>query len=90
MQELRAIVSGIVQGVMYRAFTKSEAVRLGICGYVKNVPNGTVEVLGQGSRETLESFVALLEKGPTHARVSAVQVTWGEAREIFTEFIIRA
>lgn len=69
---LRCIVSGRVQGVFYRASTRHEAERLGITGYVRNLGDGSVEVLACGKKSAVEELCAWLAKGPQHARVSNV------------------
>jgi acylphosphatase len=69
----RFIVSGRVQGVYFRAWTREQAEGLGLSGWVRNRPDGTVEVLAQGDPQTLQRFESLLHEGPTAARVSAVE-----------------
>ncbi len=65
-------VHGRVQGVWFRDSTRKEAERLGITGYAINLPDGNVEVLAWGARETLEVLEAWLHEGPPMARVSQV------------------
>ena len=64
------VVKGRVQGVGYRWFTRQVAQQLGIAGFVRNLPNGDVEVVAVGEEEALESFIAQLKKGPGFAYVS--------------------
>ena len=61
-------VAGRVQGVGFRYFVARTARGLGLSGYVRNLPDGTVEVAASGDRAALESLAALLEKGPTGGR----------------------
>jgi acylphosphatase len=68
----RYLVSGRVQGVGFRFFAQHEAERLGVTGYVQNLPDGRVEVLASGSREQLAQFRSQLEKGPRFSSVSDV------------------
>ncbi|HXX37251.1 MAG TPA: acylphosphatase [bacterium] len=75
---VRAFVSGRVQGVGFRDFTRREARRLGLAGYVRNLPDGRVEVLAEGARGTLESLLSVLRDGPPGAWVRGVQVEWSE------------
>ncbi len=89
IQELHAWVSGRVQGVGYRFFVIDQALSLGLRGYVRNESDGDVEVLAQGKRAALERFLALLRRGPSAARVSEVQVNWGQPTEHFSGFHIR-
>lgn len=65
-------ISGRVQGVYFRAFTESTARRLGICGWVRNLQNGGVEVLACGEPTALEEFEASLNQGPPRAKVDQV------------------
>ena len=69
MKRFRAIVSGRVQGVGYRASAAHEARRLGVRGWVRNRPDGTVEVDAQGDEAVLETFLVYLRQGPPGARV---------------------
>lgn len=73
---LRAIVHGRVQGVGYRYFVIERARPLGLAGRVRNLPDGTVEVIASGPRETLEKFVGELRTGPSFSRVTDVEVQW--------------
>ena len=74
----RIVVTGIVQGVAYRQSTVLEAERLGLAGWVRNLPDGRVEALAEGPRERVESLVAWCWRGPPAARVSDVAVSWEE------------
>ncbi|MBI5068528.1 MAG: acylphosphatase [Deltaproteobacteria bacterium] len=76
----RIVVTGIVQGVAYRASAQAEAVRLGLAGWVRNRPDGRVEALAEGPRARVESLVAWCWRGPPLARVSDVEVAWEEPR----------
>jgi acylphosphatase len=67
-------VSGRVQGVYYRASTASQARRLGVTGYARNLADGRVEVLACGEPEAVDALCAWLWKGPPAARVSDVRV----------------
>ena len=63
------VLSGRVQGVSFRYFTRRAAERLGLVGWVKNLPNGDVEVRASGAPETLEAFRQQLRQGPPGSRV---------------------
>ena len=69
-------VYGRVQGVGYRAFTQSLAEKLSIKGYVRNMSDGSVEILAEGSRDSMERFIKELERGPFLATVEKIDVTW--------------
>jgi acylphosphatase len=69
----RWIVRGRVQGVGFRWFVGQEAERLGLGGFVRNLPDGTVEVVSQGPDSALDALEEHLSRGPSHARVEAVE-----------------
>ena len=62
--QLFVIITGKVQGVGFRNFTQLNAKQLGINGYAKNLPNGTVEVIAEGDKAQLDALIGLLKKGP--------------------------
>jgi acylphosphatase len=70
----RAIVSGRVQGVSYRASTAAEARRLGLAGWVRNRPDGSVELEVEGPADRVAALLAWCDRGPPGARVTGVQV----------------
>ena len=72
--QLFVIITGKVQGVGFRNFTQLNARQLGINGYAKNLPNGTVEVVAEGDKAQLDTLVALLKKGPRYARVDSLEI----------------
>jgi acylphosphatase len=67
-------ISGKVQGVTYRESARREALRLGLAGWVRNCPDGCVEVVAEGSPDALESFISWCRRGPAFAQVAAVDV----------------
>jgi acylphosphatase len=67
---LRVVVSGHVQGVCFRHYTRQKANELGITGWVKNLPNGDVEALICGPTDKIDALLGWLAHGPEHARVS--------------------
>ncbi len=84
----RAVVSGEVQGVGFRANARAEARRLGVGGFARNLPNGTVQVEVEGPDALVETMLDWLRRGPRWASVDTVTVTevepWGS-----TSFDIR-
>lgn len=74
MRRIHAIVSGRVQGVSYRASTASEARRLAVVGWVRNLPDGSVELEAEGPDDKISALIAWCEKGPPSSRVSGVAV----------------
>ena len=75
-EQLYAIVRGQVQGVNFRSATQAQARRLGLVGWVRNQPDGSVEVLAEGPRAALDKLLAFLRRGPPAARVGDVQPEW--------------
>ncbi|MBI5527247.1 MAG: acylphosphatase [Deltaproteobacteria bacterium] len=69
------LISGIVQGVSFRYFTVREAERLGVRGWVRNLPSGEVEAVAEGAPDAVEHFVAWCRHGPLLARVDDVNIT---------------
>ena len=82
----RLIIEGRVQGVWFRDSTRREAVSLGVSGWVKNRPDGTVEVLAEGPEDTVKKLVAWCHHGPSAARVSRVHETSEEWQGEFESF----
>jgi len=78
LASVQVIVSGLVQGVYFRDFTSRQALKLGLTGYARNLPEGTVEVQAEGERKRLEKLVDCLKVGPPAARVSEVVTSWSE------------
>ena len=72
MAAARFLVSGRVQGVFFRASTREQARRLGLCGHARNLPDGQVEVLAAGTDEAIDALAQWLHAGPANARVDAV------------------
>lgn len=89
MKRLHAIVNGRVQGVGYRKFVWKNVRDTGVVGYVRNLPDRTVEVVAEGEERDLEEVVRLLRRGPLLARVDDVAVEYLEATVEFLEFSVR-
>lgn len=91
MDTLRAhvVVHGLVQGVWFRASTRDEAVRIGVGGWVRNLPDGTVEAVFEGEKKKVEEIVGWCHRGPSGARVSSVDVAWEPSRNEYARFDIR-
>jgi acylphosphatase len=82
-------VTGRVQGVNYRVFTEQEANLLGLTGYVRNLPDGRVQVEVEGNRKTIEELINRLRKGPDRAHVTDIEVSFKPSDKKFTVFKIR-
>jgi len=89
LASLQAIVYGYVQGVFFRAFVSMRARELGLIGYVRNLPEGTVEVNAEGERNKLEKLIGYLKVGPPGARVEKVVTNWSKHTGSYFDFNIR-
>lgn len=87
--QLRVIISGRVQGVGFRYALCIRARELGLCGWVRNLPDGRVEALCRGEHAAMESLLEWCGQGPRMARVDHVQTAWEVAGEVFSGFHIR-
>lgn len=73
MAATRFLVSGKVQGVFFRASTREQALKLGLCGHAINLDDGRVEVVAKGAGEAVEALASWLRHGPPMARVEGVE-----------------
>ncbi len=83
---LHARVYGFVQGVYFRDTTRQKAKTLGVTGWVRNAADGSVEVTAEGPKAALESLLAFLRVGPSHARVERVDAEWAAVTGDFSTF----
>ena len=83
---IHAQVQGIVQGVGFRYFVLRTARAAGLTGFVKNLRDGSVEILAEGPREELERFARDLSEGPRCGLVQDVQLTWTASTGEFATF----
>ena len=86
LARLEIIVSGRVQGVFFRRSAADEALRLGLGGCARNRPDGTVEIVAEGSRASLEKILLWAHGGPPRARVDELREQWGDYLGQFTGF----
>ena len=89
MQQLHAVVTGRVQGVGFRQSAERLAQQLGLKGWVRNRPDGTVEVMAVGERDALDKLAGWLYEGPPGAYVIDVDVEWDITDQTFNDFTIR-
>ena len=82
-------VTGRVQGVFFRQATRETAERLGLSGWVRNLPDGSVEALFEGERLLVEEAVAWCRQGPPRAAVDSVAVEWLDGPAETGSFVIR-
>jgi len=74
MKAVHARITGRVQGVSFRYWTEQEATRLGVAGWVRNEPDGSVELYAEGSADAVEALLAWCRQGPSPAWVRDVAV----------------
>ena len=88
-RRVRVLVFGTVQGVAYRWSTEREARRLGLTGWVRNRPDGSVEAIAEGAETPLVAFVGWCRQGPPGAEVERIEEHWSEPVGEFSRFEIR-
>lgn len=86
LKRVHAIISGKVQGVYFRVETKREADRQGVYGWVRNLPDGTVEAVIEGDADAVDRTVAWCRSGPRSARVKNVNIEDQTPRGGFSSF----
>lgn len=85
----RFVISGRVQGVGYRWFANDAALREGVTGWIRNLPDGRVEALVEGEAEAVTRVERSLRQGPPGARVQAVNAITEEPSGAYREFSIQ-
>lgn len=88
LKQLNLTVHGRVQGVYFRASTQREARRLGVSGWVRNRPEGSVEILAEGEEVAIRELFGWAQKGPSAARVDHVDTRWRSFTGQFSDFRI--
>jgi len=89
MKRYHLIISGRVQGVFYRDFVRREANKLDIVGYVKNLSEGNVEIVAEGTEESLKKFISNCKKGPLMAFVKNIDIKEETAKNEFEDFDVK-
>jgi len=89
MQRVHLIARGRVQGVYFRASARDRARQLGLSGWVRNCPDGSVAILAEGERARLEQLVVWCHGGPPGAVVTGLDAEWREASGEFVGFVVR-
>jgi len=89
MSRLHVWVRGRVQGVFFRDSTRQAAERLGLRGWVRNLPDGRVEAVFQGDEAACGKALEFVRSGPPSARVDEVDTRWEDDEEDFRDFRIR-
>jgi acylphosphatase len=88
--QLCATIKGRVQGVGFRAFVVENASALGVTGWARNRWDGSVEVLAESDRETLEKLLVALRRGPRISNVTKIDTEWGDATGEFRSFHVKS
>ncbi len=89
MARAHVIVSGLVQGVFFRANTRDRARNLGLKGWVKNRSDGKVEALFEGEEGAVKSIIEFCKQGPQSAIVEKVEVQWEKYEGEYKDFTIK-
>lgn len=87
--DAHSIIKGFVQGVGYRKFVKKVAITHGLTGWVRNLPDGSVEALLQGEKKKIEIVLKACKEGPFLAAVEEINTVWEKQKELFPAFSIR-
>lgn len=88
LARVNLIITGRVQGVFYRASTLEQAQSLNLTGFVRNLPDASVEIVAEGPRYALEELINWCKHGPPEAVVQDVIVRWGKHESEFRTFRI--
>lgn len=89
MMEIHCIVSGKVQNVAFRAYAQDSATELSVVGWVRNLPDQTVEIVAQGTPDVLKEYIEYLHEGSLHASVEGVAVDWRSVETMYDDFAIK-
>jgi len=87
MKAVHVRIEGIVQGVFFRKHTRDKAIQLDVKGWVRNTPDGSVEILAEAPSEIIDEFIRWCHHGPSRAVVNKVEVTESPLKN-FTSFEI--
>ncbi len=87
-KRLHVLIEGRVQGVWFRDSTRTEAQKLDLTGWVRNLADGRVEAVFEGDEETLNRILTWCRQGSPNSRVDRVEQEWSEATGQFSEFRI--
>ncbi|HEX7042774.1 MAG TPA: acylphosphatase [Patescibacteria group bacterium] len=89
MKVVHLLIHGYVQGVGYRKFVRHLATKFGLVGWVRNLPEGTVEAEVGGEKDHINDLIQICKKGPMLSDVTKVDVEWSEKDFEYTDFVIR-
>jgi len=88
LKQLHMVVRGRVQGVYFRASAQREARRLGVCGWVRNRSDGSLEIVAEGEEAAVRDLHGWAQKGPSAARVDKVDTRWRSYVGEYSDFRI--
>lgn len=89
MRRVHLRIDGFVQGVNFRYYTRQRAASLGLAGWVRNCPDGSVEIVAQGDAESVEALVNWARHGPSMARVDRFEIEEQDPDPHLTTFSVR-
>ncbi len=90
MKRVHIIISGYVQGVCFRYFTKIKSRKLGLKGFVRNVPNGDVEVVAEGNEKEINELIEFCRKGPALSGVANLKIEYEDFKGEFNDFSVKS
>ncbi|MFP4498952.1 MAG: acylphosphatase, partial [Vulcanimicrobiota bacterium] len=82
-------IEGVVQGVGFRYFTRQNAQAIGLTGWVRNAPDGSVETVLEGEEHEVQEMIKRLKQGPASSRVDNVDIQWEDYQGEFSTFSVR-
>ena len=83
-----AYVHGRVQGVFFRSYLAKNARELGLVGFVRNLSNGSVEVLAEGDKQQLKKLIEFMKQGPSAAHVDEYKINWSRPSGDYLQFYV--
>jgi len=86
LKRVELLISGMVQGVGFRYYTYQKAQQLRLTGWVRNLPDGRVQVMAEGERGVLEELISELKAGPGFAVVHDIEINWSESTGRYSSF----
>ena len=87
-KRVHLIIRGEVQGVSFRSTACQEALCLGVSGWVRNTPDGSVEIVAEGEEALLGKLISLCRQGPRHAAVAHIAIEWEPFTGAFSGFSV--
>lgn len=87
---VHVFIKGKVQGVFYRSWIKTNALELGLTGFVKNLEDGRIEAIFEGQKVKVEEMIGKCKEGSRASEVTHVDVIWEDAKEDYSDFVIQS